>query len=158
MRLVALSTSTRSFCSKGRYRALMVTAPYFSELVSSWKVGYKDKGAVLHPHHGGDAQGLAEAEQEFWGTQGMLESSGMQLSPLLLNAVAKPAPTAPRTGRKFHISTGRACEHGWDVGRGWEHHPDSYLLLDPVAEVFLDEFAAGGGAEGQVSLQRLWGG
>lgn len=80
------------------------------------------------------------------------------LSPLLLNAVAKPAPTAPRTGRKFHISTGRACEHGWDVGRGWEHHPDSYLLLDPVAEVFLDEFAAGGGAEGQVSLQRLWGG
>lgn len=35
MRLTALSTSTRSFCSEGRYSALIVTAPYFSELVSS---------------------------------------------------------------------------------------------------------------------------
>lgn len=34
MRLTALSTSTRSFCSEGRYAALIVTAPYFSELVS----------------------------------------------------------------------------------------------------------------------------
>lgn len=59
---------------------------------------------------------------------------------------------------KFHISTGRACEQGWDVERGWGHHCDSYLLLDPVAEVFLDEFAAAGRAESQVSLQRLWGG
>lgn len=45
------------------------------------------------------------------------------------------------------------CVQGEGVGRGWGHHPDSHLLLDPVAEVFLDEFAAGGGAEGQVRLQ-----
>lgn len=88
MRLVALSTSTWSFCSEGRYRALMVTAPYFSELVSSWAVGHKDKDTVLHPHHGEDAQARAEALQEFWG---ILWDA---LSPLLLNAVAKPAPTA----------------------------------------------------------------
>lgn len=34
----------------------------------------------------------------------------------------------------------------------------SYLLLDPFAEIFLDEFAARGGTESQVSLQRLWEG
>lgn len=58
MRLTALSTSTRSFCSEGRYSALMVTAPYFSELASSCTVqrsirsracvmGYR--GAEGHP-------------------------------------------------------------------------------------------------------------
>lgn len=160
MRLVALSTSTRSFCSEGRYRALMVTAPYFSELVSSWAVGYKDKDAVLHPHQGEDAQGVAEAQQEFWGTWVCWTPLGC-IEPPPAQYCDKTCPNSPRTGRvvgKFHISTGRACEQGWDVGRSWEHHCDSYLLLDPVAEVFLDESAAAGGAESQVSLQCLWGG
>lgn len=64
---------------------------------------------------------------------------------------------------KSHISTGRLCQaalhvQGWDVGRGCGHNPASYLLLDPVAEVFLDEFVAGGRAEVQAGLQRLQGG
>lgn len=104
MRLVALSTSTRSFCSEGRYRALMVTAPYFSELVSSWAVGYRDKDAVLHPHHEGDAQGVAEAQQEFWGTRVCWNPLGC-IEPLLLNAVGKPAPTAPGLGGWWGNST-----------------------------------------------------
>lgn len=98
MRLVALSTSTWSFCSEGRYRALMVTAPYFSELVSSWTVGYKDKvqGWVLIPIMEGRHRAWQRLSRNF-GVPGCAGILWDALSPLLLN-VDKPAPTTPGVG------------------------------------------------------------
>lgn len=109
---------------------------------------------------------MVEAEQAFWGTGGVMDILWDATEHPPAQHWGKTSPNSPRTGRvvgKSHISTGRlrqaaSCVQGWDVGRGWGHHPHSYLLLDPVAEVFLDEFAAGGGAEGQVGVQRLRGG
>lgn len=77
----------------------------------------------------------------------------------------KPTPNSPRTGEPTvrRRVVGKCCsggvpQQGGGSGRRWAPHPDSHLLLDPVAEVFLDELAAGAGAEGQVALQRLQGG
>lgn len=61
----------------------------------------------------------------------------------------------PQLWDKTPLLTGQGLGRPWAgcVGKGLGSHPDSHLLLDPVAEVLLDELAAGGGAEGQAALQ-----
>lgn len=72
----------------------MVTAPYFSELVSSWAVGTGVRMLSFLP--------ITEGMHRVW--QGLSRNFGVPgcariaLSPLLLNAVAKSAPTAPGLG------------------------------------------------------------
>lgn len=92
-----------------------------------------------------------------WGTGGL---RGILWDAINPSAGANPLPKPQDWGSPWWGNAALVVSISKEggSGRGWAPHPDSHLLLDPVAEIFLDQLAAGAGAEGQVALQGLRGG